>query len=85
VESFGVFGEMKVFLVDAIDIFVGKLFSHRAKDLTDLRVLKPRLDWDTVASRLKSSAGPLRGEARMLEAAEHNWYVLTGDALPPAD
>ena len=84
VESFGVFGQLTVFLVDPVDIAVGKLFSRREKDLDDVRVLRPLLDWPTVVTRLKSSAGSLRADARSLEAAEHNWYVLTGEELPAA-
>ena len=85
VESFGTLGQLSVFLVDPIDIAVGKLFSRREKDLDDVRALRPLLDWATIEARLRSSAGPLRADARSLEAAEHNWYVLTGDPLPPAD
>jgi hypothetical protein len=82
VQSFGMFGQLSVSLVDPVDIVVGKLFSRREKDLDDVRVLRPLLDWPTVVSRLQSSAGPLRADARSLEAATHNWYVLTGDPLP---
>ncbi len=83
VESFGLFGEMSVFLVDSVDIAVGKVFSRRDKDLDDVRTLRRVLDWPTIVDRLRSSAGPLRADARSLEAAERNWYVLTGDPLPP--
>jgi hypothetical protein len=82
VASLGVFGLLTVFLVDPVDIFVGKVFSKRTKDLDDLRMLKALLDWPTVVSRLQSSAGPLRAIPAALAAAEHNWYVLTGDPLP---
>ncbi len=44
VESFGVFGELAVFLVDPVDIAVGKLFSRRDKDLDDVRMLKRVLE-----------------------------------------
>ena len=85
VESFGAFGEMSVFLVSPVDIFVGKLFSHRLKDRGDLLTLKSQLSWPAVTDRLTYSTRSLRADARSLEAAEHNWYVLTGDEkLPPA-
>ena len=84
-ESFGAFGELSVFLVSPTDIFVGKLFSHRAKDRADLRALKPQLGWPAVVDRLTFSTRSLRADARSREAAEHNWYVLTGqEQLPPA-
>ena len=82
VESLGVFGQLTVFLVDPIDIFVGKLFSSRTKDLDDLRMLKRVLDWPTILDRLSATSAALRTEAKMLAAAEHNWYILTGDPLP---
>ncbi len=85
VDSFGTFGELSVYLVSPIDIFVGKLFSHREKDRGDLLTLKSQLSWPAVVDRLTCSTRPLRAEARSLEAATHNWYVLTGEEqLPPA-
>ncbi len=85
VEPFGVFGELSVFLVSPVDIFVGKLFSHRVKDRADLITLKSQLSWSAVTDRLTYSTRSLRADARSLEAAEHNWYVLTGEKqLPPA-
>ena len=86
VASFGVFGQLTVFLVDPVDVAVGKLFSRRDKDLDDVRHLRPHLDWPTVVSRLRSSTNSLRADARSLEAAGHNWYVLTGEEqLPPGN
>ena len=84
VEPFGAFDELAVFLVHPVDIAVGKLFSHRTKDLDDVRMLKRVLGWPAVVERLTFSTRSLRAEARSLKAAEHNWYVLTGDPLPPA-
>ena len=85
VDSFGTFGELSVFLVGPIDIFVGKLFSRREKDRADLLTLKLQLSWPAVVDRLTFSTRSLRADARSLEAAEHNWYVLTGEAqLPPS-
>ena len=84
VESFATFGELSVFLVSPVDIFVGKLFSMRIKDRADLRTLKSQLSWPAVVDRLTYSTRSLRAEARSLAAAEHNWYVLTGEkSLPP--
>jgi hypothetical protein len=87
VELFGTFDELSVFLVSPTDVFVGKLFSHRVKDLADLRMLRSQLSWPAVVDRLTFSTRSLRAEPRPLEAAEHNWYVLTGEERlpPPAD
>ena len=41
VRSLGRFGNLEVFLVDPLDIFVGKLFSAREEDRDDLRALAP--------------------------------------------
>jgi hypothetical protein len=82
VHSIGVFGQLTVFVVDPVDIFVGKVFSKREKDLDDCRTLKRQLDWPTIVARLQSSAGPLRAIPSALSAAEHNWGVLTNDPLP---
>ena len=84
VESFGTFGDLSVFLVSPVDIFVGKLFSQRLKDRSDLLTLQSQLSWPAVVDRLTYSTRSLRAVARSLEAAEHNWYVLTGEqSLPP--
>lgn len=82
VGSFGVFGQLTVFLVDPVDIAVGKVFSRRDKDLDDVRTLKRELDWPAIVERMRTSTRSLRADARSLEAAVHNWYVLTGDPLP---
>jgi hypothetical protein len=84
VSSFGVFGQLTVFLVDPVDIFVGKVFSKRVKDLDDLRMIRRVLDWPTILDRLQTTAAPLRAIPSALEAATHNWYILTGDPLPAA-
>lgn len=80
--SLGRFGKLDVFLVDPIDIFVGKLFSNRTKDLDDLRVLAPQLDAMLITDRLRSSAGRLYADAKLWASAERNWYVVFGDELP---
>ena len=80
--SLGSFGNAQVYLVDVYDIFVGKLFSKRVKDFKDLQVLEPHLNREVLADRIRYHAAPLADDARMREAAEHNWYVLFGEALP---
>src|SRR3954468_7575306 len=78
----GQFGQLKVSLVDALDIFVRKLFSVRTKDRDDLRVLAPQLDRNEATSRLRSSADKLLGEPQLKANAEKNWYIVYGDAFP---
>jgi len=80
--SLGAFGRLDVFSVDPLDIFVGKLFSARTKDLDDLRVLAPQFDNSKVVERLRSSAGALRNEQKLAADAQRNWYILFGEPLP---
>jgi hypothetical protein len=42
----------------------------------------PRLDRAVLEDRLKHSTEPLRGEAKLLDAAKTNWYILFGQDLP---
>jgi hypothetical protein len=84
VRSMGAYGNLRVFGVDPIDIFVGKLFSVRAKDRDDLNALVSQLDHQAIRQRVKDSAGGLRSEARLLDAAKQNWFVLFGESDLPA-
>jgi hypothetical protein len=76
------FGKIQAGIVDALDVFLSKLFSQREKDRGDLRLLLPGLDRAALVHRLRESCGALLGEADLRRAAEQNWYVLTGEALP---
>jgi hypothetical protein len=76
------FGQLRVHLVDAADVFLSKLFSGRSKDLDDLRALAPQLDKETLARRVRDTAAPLLAEAALRQRAEQNWYILYGEALP---
>jgi Nucleotidyltransferase of unknown function (DUF6036) len=82
VRSLGQFDKVTVRLVDVYDIFLGKLFSAREKDLDDLRILKRALDKNVITERLLSTAQTLLGEARLQEQARKNWHVLFGEPLP---
>jgi hypothetical protein len=82
VRSLGIFGRLSVFLVDPYDIFVGKLFSARTKDLDDLRELGPRLEKPQIERRLRESAQLLLGEQKLKEDAIRNWYIVYGEPLP---
>lgn len=76
------FGRLDVKLVDVYDVTLSKLFSHRDKDLDDLRVLARQLDKETLVRRLIKTTAAFRADARLAEAAEGNWYVLFGEPLP---
>jgi hypothetical protein len=83
--SLGRFGRLDVSVIDAYDVAAGKLFSRRTKDFEDLRTLLPQLDRAKLADRIARATSGLRAEPIPLQAAERNWYVLTGDPLPPAE
>jgi hypothetical protein len=78
----GTFGKIVAYVVDACDIFIGKLFSTRDKDLDDLRAMKSRMKKDLLEKRLRSSASQLMQEPALLKSAEKNWYILFGEELP---
>jgi hypothetical protein len=82
VKSLGRFGSLDVFLVDVVDVFVGKLFSQRTKDLDDLRMLVPGLQRSNIEQRLIDSAGDLMADPTLAQNAGKNWYILFGDELP---
>lgn len=71
-----------VYLVDPLDILVGKLFSRREKDLDDLRMLKPTFEIEEITDRVKTSGGSLLSDIQFRSNAERNWYILFGDSLP---
>jgi len=80
--SLGKFGQLTVHLIDVYDIFVGKLFSKREKDLDDLRSLRGLLDRSRIETRLRDSAGLLMAEPALAQDAAKSWYILYADPLP---
>jgi hypothetical protein len=82
VRSLGQFDKVTIRLVDAYDIFLGKLFSAREKDLDDLRILKRGLEKNVITERLRSTAQTLLGEGRLRLQAEKNWHILFSETLP---
>ena len=82
VHSIGAFGKLQVFIVDLYDVFIGKLFSARTKDLDDLRALAPKLDRQTLVRRLSETTAAFRSDARLLDAAKNNWFIVVGESLP---
>ncbi|HEX3358841.1 MAG TPA: DUF6036 family nucleotidyltransferase [Tepidisphaeraceae bacterium] len=82
IHSIGTFGILQIFVVDACDVLLWKLFSTRAKDRDDLRALLPHLDRPTLETRFRETTATFQAEQKLREAAEQNWYVLFGDSLP---
>ncbi len=80
--QFGKFGSMEVYVVDVYDIFLGKLFSARTKDLDDLRIIKPQIDKSKLTKRLLSTTAAFMNEISLRQSAERNWYILFGENLP---
>lgn len=82
IHSLGDFGSLQIHLVDVYDIFLGKLFSKRRKDLGDLRVVLPQLDRAILVRRLQETTTSWRAETALREQAATNWYILFGEELP---
>lgn len=76
------FDLLTVYAVDAYDVFLSKLCSSREKDLDDLRTVAPKLEKEVLVRRLQDTASGLLAQTDLREKAEHNWYVLYGEALP---
>ncbi|MCI0455661.1 MAG: DUF6036 family nucleotidyltransferase [Gemmataceae bacterium] len=76
------FGDLQVYLVDAYDVFLSKLFSIRTKDLDDMRMLVPQLDKDTLTQRFKETTASMLAAEDLRKRAEQNWYILYGEPLP---
>jgi hypothetical protein len=81
-KSLARFGNLHVFLVDELDIAIGKLFSNREKDRDDLRVLAGQIEKQAFVDRLRLAGQAHLKEPALRQNAEKNWYVLFGDALP---
>ena len=78
----GSFGSLQVYTLDVYDLFLGKLFSRRDKDLDDLRIIQPRIDKEHLTKQLLNTTTTLSKEPSLREAAQRNWYVLFGENLP---
>lgn len=82
-EPFGQFHVyLHVYLVDAYDVFLGKLFSARIKDRDDLRMLAPQLDKEIIVRRLRDTTQPLLAAPGLHAQAHQNWYIIYGESLP---
>lgn len=70
---------LDVYLVDPLDILVGKLFSRRDKDLSDLRMLKNRFTSEAILERIRSSAAAFLADAHLKRNLQRNWYIVFGN------
>ncbi|HYV36028.1 MAG TPA: DUF6036 family nucleotidyltransferase [Gemmataceae bacterium] len=76
------YGDLQVYLVDAYDVALSKLFSIRTKDLDDLRALMPRLDKQELTERFKRTTTAMLASEDLGKRAQHNWHILFGEQLP---
>lgn len=76
------YGRLQVYLLDAYDIFLSKLFSIRTKDRSDLRMLAGQLDKEKLVRLLRDTTASMLVAPDLRERAEKNWYILFGDPLP---
>lgn len=72
---------LQAYRVSSIDVFVGKLFSRRDKDRSDLLALSARLDREKAREHLRNYGRKLWDDAALRENLQHNWYVLYGEEL----
>lgn len=79
------FGHLRVYLVDAYDVFLSKLFSGREKDRDDLIVLAKQLRKDVVRNRLRAYAAALSAEPSLRQHAVRNWAILYDGKQLPAE
>jgi hypothetical protein len=79
----GDFGGIRVYLVDAYDIFVSKLSSKQKKHQDDLRVLALKLDKDTAKGRLFHDGRAFLDDPRQRPQIEANWQFIYQDPLSP--
>jgi hypothetical protein len=74
--------DLVIRLVDRYDIFLGKLFSAREKDLDDLRAMSPLLDRAVLDRQSIDTTRSLQAEHKLLENATKNWRIVYGTPLP---
>jgi hypothetical protein len=80
--ALGEFDKLQVYLVDPLDVALSKLFSKRAKDLDDLRMLADRLAKQSLAQRLHAAGRRLLAEPDLCTNATTNWFIVYGEPLP---
>ncbi len=76
------FGPLKVYLVDAHDVFLSKLSSIRTKDLDDLRAVYPLLDKAKLVRLLEEAMKSVLASEELRQRCQRNWYIVFGEQLP---
>lgn len=84
----GDFGGLRIYLVDAYDIFDSKLSSKCEKHQSDLRVLAEKLDKDTAKRLLLEKGRAFLDDPRQRRQIEANWQFifqepLAGESVAP--
>jgi len=77
----GDFGGLRVYFVDACDIFVSKLSSKKEKHKDDLRVLAQKLDKETAKQRLLHDGRAFLDDPLQRPQIEANWQFIYQEAL----
>lgn len=80
----GDFSGLRVYLVDAYDIFVSKLSSKQEKHRDDLRVLASKLDKETARRRLFNAGRAFLNDPQQRPRIEANWQFIYQEPLAPA-
>ncbi len=76
------FGELRVYLLDPMDVFLSKLVIIRTKDLDDMRMIAQRLSKEALVAQLKANCSSMVAAQDLRQRAEKNWYILFGEPLP---
>ncbi|WP_165230386.1 DUF6036 family nucleotidyltransferase [Aquisphaera insulae] len=77
----GTFGKIRLRLVDPADIIAGKVYSPRAKDLDDFRMLCEGLDRGVLRDRVIRGLPSRWSDPEARARAIQNWYIAYGEAL----
>jgi hypothetical protein len=77
------FGGLRVYLVDAYDIFVSKLSSKVPKHQDDLRVLATKLDKNIARKRLLEFGQAFLSDVSLAKRIADNWQFLFQEPLIP--
>lgn len=80
---FGDFGDLRVYLLDEYDIFVGKLSSKKEKHQSDLGVLALELDREKARQRLLTDGRVFLDDPALRPQIEENWRFIFQDPLFP--
>lgn len=74
--------KLQIFRVASLDVYVGKLFSRREKDVRDLVALRPAFPQNAVQEHVTAHGAKLLAEPGLRSQFQDNWYVLYGEDFP---